>query len=190
MTFVELEERTEKPIEKVVLGDFGRGDVQALTLQRIMTGAFEPAWGRTYLAGLAMLVPRTLWPDRPPSKMMEGSELRFGAGAFAGDRVSWFVHGLAGETMINFGPFGVFPAFLIYGVLLAGLHRFVTGLRPNDARVLLAPFAVILSMLLLTADLDNVLWFACKTAALPALFVYLSTRQPARLWRQTLPTTA
>jgi hypothetical protein len=93
--------------------------------------------------------------------------------------VSWFVHGLAGEAMINFGPLGVLPAFLLYGILLAGLHRFVTGLDPGDARVLLAPVAVILAIVLLTSDLDNVLWFTCKAAAIPALFVYLSTRQPA-----------
>jgi hypothetical protein len=178
-TLAELEERTEKPIEKVLLVDFGRGDIQALILQRIATGAFEPVWGRTYLAGLAMLVPRALWPERPPSKVREGSEIRFGAGAFEGRRVSWFVHGLAGEAMINFGPLGVLPAFLLYGILLAGLHRFVTGLDPGDARVLLAPVAVILAIVLLTSDLDNVLWFTCKAAAIPALFVYLSTRQPA-----------
>ncbi len=183
MTLAELEERTEKPIEKVLLVDFGRGDVQAQILQRIMTGAFEPVMGRTYLAGLAMLVPRTLWPERPPSKVREGSEIRFGAGAFEGGQMSWFVHGLAGEAMINFGPLGVLPAFLIYGILLAALHRFVTGLGRGDARVLLAPFAVILAVVLLASDLDNVLWFTCKTAGIPALFVYLSTRRPAGLQR-------
>jgi hypothetical protein len=188
MTLSELEERTEKPIEKVLLVDFGRGDIQALILQRIMTGAFEPVRGRTYVAGLAMLVPRALWPERPPNKMREGSEIRSGAGAFEGGQVSWFVHGLAGEAMINFGPLAVLPAFLIYGILLAGLHRFVTGLDPGDARVLLAPFAVILSIGVLTADLDNVLWLNCKTAAMPALFVYLSTRTPG-VWR-TAPRSA
>jgi hypothetical protein len=179
MTLVELEERTEKPIEKVLLVDFGRGDVQAQILHKIVTGTFEPVWGRTYLAALAMLVPRALWPERPPSKIREGSEIRFGAGAFEGRQMSWFVHGLAGEAMINFGPLGVLPAFLLYGILLAGLHRFVTGLDSRDARVLLAPFAAILAVVLLAADLDNVLWFTCKTAGIPALLVYLSTRQPA-----------
>ena len=44
----ELEERTEKPLSKVLLTDFGRGDIQALILQRIATGAFEPV-ARTHL---------------------------------------------------------------------------------------------------------------------------------------------
>jgi hypothetical protein len=179
MTLAELEDRTEKPIEKVLLVDFGRGDVQAQILQRIMTGAFEPVWGRTYLAGFAMLVPHALWPERPPGKMRESSEIRFGEGAFDAGLVSRFVNGLAGEAMINFGPLGVPPAFLIYGILLAGLHRFVVGLDPGDARVLLAPFAVLLAIVLLASDLDNALWFTCKVAALPALFVYLGTRHPA-----------
>jgi hypothetical protein len=179
MTLTELEDRTEKPIEKVLLVDFGRGDVQAQILQRIMTGAFEPVWGRTYLAGLAMLVPHRLWPDRPPGKVRESSEIRFGEGAFEAGWVSRFVNGLAGEAMINFGPLGVPPAFLIYGILLAGLHRFVVGLDPGDARVLLAPFAVLLAIVLLASDLDNALWFMCKVAALPTLLVYLGTRHPA-----------
>ena len=185
ITLAELEEDTEKPIEKVLLVDFAHADLQALILQRVMTGGFEPVWGRTYQAGLAMLVPRSLWPERPPNKMKEGSEMRFGAGAFGSGQVSWFVHGLAGEAMLNFGPLAVFPAFLIYGILIAGLHRFVLALAPDDGRVLLAPFAVILAVVLLASDLDNVLWFTCKTAAIPALLVYLSTRQPATLSRIT-----
>ena len=112
-------------------------------------------------------------------KMRESSEIRFGEGAFEAGLVSRFVNGLAGEAMINFGPLGVPPAFLIYGILLAGLHRFVMGLDPGDARVLLAPFAVLLAIVLLASDLDNALWFTCKVAALPALFVYLGTRHPA-----------
>jgi hypothetical protein len=185
MTLSELEERTERPIETVLLVDFGRADVQALVLHRIMTGAFEPVRGRTYLTGLAMLVPRTLWPERPPNKMLEGSEIRFGAGAFEGGQVSWFVHGLAGEAMVNFGPLAVIPMFLIYGILVAALHRWAVGLDPGDARILLAPFAVILSIILLIGDLDNILWFLCKVVAIPTLFVWLSTRQPARFRRMT-----
>jgi hypothetical protein len=130
-----------------------------------------------------MLVPHSLWPGRPPGKVLEGSEIRFGAGAFEAGQISRFVHGLAGEAMINFGPLGVPAAFLIYGLLLAALHRFVVELDPDDARVLLAPFAVILAIILLASDLDNLLWFTCKIAALPALLVYVGTRHEADLRR-------
>jgi hypothetical protein len=176
LTLSELEQRSEKPLAKVLLQDLGRGDVQALILQRVATGAFEPAGGRTYLAALAKIVPRALWPDRPPNKLLEGSELRFGPGAYNAGYVSHYVHGLAGEALINFGPLGVIPAFLAYGLIFGRIGRFVDQLHADDARMLLAPFLVVLSIIILVADLDNLLWFLIKLVGLPATLVYLASR--------------
>jgi hypothetical protein len=175
----ELEQRSEKPVDKVLLQDLARGDVQALVLERIATGQFEPAGGRTYLAALAMLVPQSLWPERPPSKMLEGSELRFGAGSFDAGYHSWYVHGLAGEAMINFGPLGVPFAFFVYGILFGGIDGFIRALRPDDPRMLLSPFLVLLSLLILMSDLDNLLWFAIKVCAIPCALVMLTSRRVA-----------
>jgi hypothetical protein len=176
VTLGELEEQTEKPLSKVILTDFGRGDVQALILQRISTGAFEPVGGRTYLAALAMLVPRSLWPDRPGNKLREGSELRFGQGSYSARRVSHFVHGLAGEAMINFGPLALVPAFLIWGCAFARIDDFLRSFDPDYPRSLLAPFLVLLAVLILLADLDNLLWLLIKLVALPTLLVLLAMR--------------
>jgi hypothetical protein len=177
LTLDELEEQTEKPLSKVLLTDFGRGDVQALILQRISTGAFEPVHGRTYLAALAMIVPRSLWPDRPDNKLREGSELRFGEGSYSAGYVSNFVHGLAGEAMINFGPLAVVPAFLVWGCVFARIDGFLVSLDPDDPRTLLAPFLVILAVVIVIADLDNLLWLLIKLVALPTLLVLLTTRR-------------
>jgi hypothetical protein len=179
VTLGELEERTRKPLSKVLLTDFGRGDVQALILQRIASGAFEPAGGRTYLGALAMIVPRSFWPERPDNKLLEGSELRFGEGAYSAGTVWHFVHGLAGEAMINFGPLGVVPAFLVWGYAFARIDRFLGGLDPEDPRTLLAPFLVILAVVMLLADLDNLPWLLLKLVALPALLVLLTLRPRA-----------
>jgi hypothetical protein len=176
----ELERRSEKPIDKVLLQDLGRGDVQALVLERIATGQFEPAGGRTYLAALALIVPQSLWPDRPPNKKFEGSELRFGAGSFAAGYHSWYVHGLAREAMINFGPLGVPFAFFVYGILFGSIDGFLRALRPDDPRMLLSPFLVLLSLLILVSDLDNLLWFAIKVCAIPCALVMLTSRRVAR----------
>jgi hypothetical protein len=175
----ELERRSEKPVDKVLLQDLARGDVQALVLERIATGQFEPAGGRTYVAALAMIVPQSLWPERPPSKLLEGSELRFGAGSFAAGYHTSFVHGLAGEAMINFGPLGVPFAFLVYGILFGGIDGFMRALRPGDPRMLLSPFLVLLSLLILMSDLDNLLWFAIKVCAIPSALVVLTSRRVA-----------
>jgi hypothetical protein len=42
--------------------------------------------------------------------------------------------------------------------------------------MLLMPFLVIVSIIMLTSDLDNLLWFLIKVAALPAALVLLTTR--------------
>jgi hypothetical protein len=175
----ELEQRSEKPVDKVLLQDLARGDVQALVLERIATGQFEPAGGRTYLGALAMIVPRRLWPDRPPSKMFEGSELRFGAGSFDAGYHSWYVDGLAGEAMINFGPLGVPFAFFIYGILFGSIDGFIGALQRDDPRMLLSPFLVLLSLLILASDLENLLWFAIKVCAIPCALVMVTSRRGA-----------
>jgi hypothetical protein len=172
------EERSQKPLSKGLLTDFGRGDIQTLILQRIATGAFEPVAGRTYLAAVAMIVPRVLWPERPPNKLLEGSELRFGPGAYSARYVSHFIHGLGGEAMINFGALAVVPAFVVYGCAIARIDRRQRALHADDPRMLLTPFLAILSIIMLTSDLDNLLWFLIKVAALPAALVWL-TSHPA-----------
>jgi hypothetical protein len=123
-----------------------------------------------------MLVPRSLWPDRPGNKLREGSELRFGQGSYSARRVSHFVHGLAGEAMINFGPLAVVPAFLIWGCAFARIDDFLRSFDPDDPRTLLAPFLVLLAVLILLADLDNLLWLLIKLVALPTLLVLLAMR--------------
>jgi hypothetical protein len=123
-----------------------------------------------------MVVPRSLWPERPANKLREGSEMRFGPGAYSARYVSNFIHGLAGEAMINFGPLAVVPAFFLYGCAFARIAGRQRALHPDDPRMLLMPFLVIVSIIMLTSDLDNLLWFLIKVAALPAALVLLTTR--------------
>jgi hypothetical protein len=73
----------------------------------------------------------------------------------------------------------VVPAFLVWGYAFARLDRFLCGLDPEDPRMLLAPFLVILAVVMLLADLDNLLWLLLKLVALPTLLVLLTLRPRA-----------
>jgi hypothetical protein len=102
--------KTGRTLEGMLLGDLGRSDVQAFLLYRLSmpNPDYQYAWGRTYLASATLLIPRALWPDRPPGKVKEGTEAQYGAGSWDEDKWnSSLVYGLAGEAMLNFGPLAV-----------------------------------------------------------------------------------
>jgi hypothetical protein len=80
-----LAAETGRPLESTILDDFGRSDVQAYLLYRMTAPDrdYQYAWGRTYAVAPAILVPRALWPDRPPNMAKEGTDAQFGMGSYA-----------------------------------------------------------------------------------------------------------
>jgi hypothetical protein len=175
----ELGEKTGRTFDALLLGDLGRSDVQAFLLYRLSKPDrdYQYAWGRTYLGSIALLVPRAFWPDRPPIKVREGTEAQFGVGSW--DEHDWSsecVYGLAGETMLNFGPTPIPFAYLIFGVLVGRLQRFVANLRRGDTRLLLCPFLVNLCFSVLQSDSDNLLFNFIKGGLIPLSVVWLGSR--------------
>ena len=69
------------------------------------------------------------------------------------------LYGLAGETMLNFGPGAVPLAFGVFALLVHGVRRYVYRLHPRDGRVFLLPVFVSLCILGLVCDSDNVVFF-------------------------------
>ena len=103
----EVGQKIDRTFKGLVLGDLGRADVQAFLLYRLSRPDrdYSYAWGRTYLGTAALLIPRRIWPERPPTKVLEGTEAQTGVGSYNEETwVSSKVYGLAGETMLNFGP--------------------------------------------------------------------------------------
>lgn len=173
-----LAEQTRRPVESVLLDDFGRSDVQAFLLYRLMMPGsdYEYAWGRTYAVSLAILVPRSLWPERPPNMAKEGTEAQFGMGTFEPDwSESSRVYGLAGEAMLNFGPVAVPFVFMLWGLVVAFVRRLPLGWSPDDARLLLYPLAVILAFSAVFQDTENQLFFVIKYGAVPFLLIRLAS---------------
>jgi hypothetical protein len=174
---IELEERTGRGLEGTLVADLGRSDVQAFLLYRLSRPEcdYEYAWGRTYFAAVSILIPRSI-VDRPPSKTKEGTEAQYGLGSYIpGVFESSRVYGLTGETMLNFGPIAVPFAFLIFGLVVRGIRRFMMTLEPTDSRLMLLPFLVNLCFVILVGDSDNILFFLIKNGAVPFMVLALSS---------------
>jgi hypothetical protein len=170
--------KTRRTLDVLILGDLGRADVQAFLLYRLSRPDrdYQYAWGETYLASATLLIPRAFWPDRPPGKVKAGTEAQYGVGSW--DENTWrssLVYGLAGETMLNFGPIAVPFAYLIFGVIVGRLQHFFSTLRHWDTRLLLYPFLVSLCFSFLQSDSDNLLFIFIKDGLVPILIIWFGS---------------
>lgn len=162
----------------LILGDFARADTNAYILHNLVTdpGDYDLRWGTTYLGGLAVLIPRNFWKDRPKHKVDAGTEAQHGkTNRWESSRI----YGLTGEAMLNFGPAGVIPVFGIFGWILGVYRRKLLSWDANDARLFLAPFYAILFVLGLTHDSDNLVFEFVTQGTLVFLTIFLTTRRVA-----------
>jgi hypothetical protein len=176
-------QKLDRTFEGLVLGDLGRADVQAFLLYRLSRPDrdYSYAWGRTYLGTAALLIPRQIWPERPPTKVLEGTEAQTGVGSY--DPETWGsskVYGLAGETMLNFGPLTVVVAYMLFGAVVGRLQRFHSRLRPGDARLLAYPFVLNLCFTVLLNDSDVLLFMLIKDGLVPLSVLWFASRVVTR----------
>ncbi len=169
----DVEERTGRNLEAALLGDLARADIQAFVLFRLYNSNYELAKGRTYLGMAAIMIPRSVWPDRPPNKVKEGTEIRMGMGTYIeGYMQSSRVHGLAGEALLNFGPYSVPFFFILLGLIVGRTERLLRELPSEDVRWLLVPFLINLCFMTLVSDSDNILFFFFKNGLVPIVVVF------------------
>ena len=173
----DLGEETGRTFSTVLLGDLGRSDVQAYLLYQTAApqSDYSYAWGRTYVGALALVIPEARWPNRPVTKVKEGTDAQYGAGTFAGGFKSSRIYGLSGEALLNFGYPAIPFAFLLFGLLVASITRTTGRWEPQDARRVMMPLMTIVCILLLVSDSDNVVWIVVKYGAIPAAVVFLSS---------------
>ena len=178
-----LHQKSQRGMDSMLLGDLGRADVHAFLLHRIMKedSDYKLGWGRTYIGSVGLLVPRGFWPYRPPIKTKEGTDAFFGAGTY--DEGKWYsskVYGIAGETMLNFGPWPVPFAYLLFGLVVGRLQRFHRNLDRRDARLLAYPFFVVWCFSILQSDSDNLIFNFIKDGMMPLAVVYFGSRTVLR----------
>ena len=160
---VEIEEvsrYTGRTGQFLLLEDLSRANIQAYILYKLMEYPhhYDLQMGRSYVGDVAILIPRSIWPTRPPTKMKAGTEILLGKGSYKPEGwASVRVYGLAGEAMLNFGPIGVPFVFYIWGLLLGIYRKWKSGWQPGDMRYVLAPVLSLLLFIMLFMDLDNVI---------------------------------
>ncbi len=175
-----LSRKTGRTFAGSILGDLGRSDIQALLLYKMTAPpvTYEYAWGRTYLGAASLLIPRSVWPNRPPTKTRWITELESGPGSWTPELwESSHVAGLAGEAMLNFGPAAAPISYLVLGLLVLRIRAWLRRLAPDDSRWLMAPFLIMLTFIVMAGDSDNDIFFVFKSACLPLLAVMLSSRR-------------
>ncbi|WP_326552380.1 hypothetical protein [Micromonospora sp. NBC_01813] len=173
-TVEEVSATTGRDLPTVLLGDLARADMQALLLDRDRAGQSRWSVGSTYLAAPLSLVPGRLVVDGPRDKSEVGTNVLYGPGVYEAGVHSQRVFGLAGEAILNFGPVGGLLSFVVLGLFLRFAGRYCTQARPGDElapKLLCLPLCV-LTVILLTADLDNILAFFVGEA-LPLTLVVL-----------------
>jgi hypothetical protein len=164
----------ERDIKYLLLGDLARSDSDAYILHNLVKDPedYNYRWGLTYAGGFSILIPKYLWPDRPDFKIEAGTEAQFGK------TTSWRslrTYGLGGEAMLNFGPWGVVPAFGLFGAAVGWYRRKLKSWAQPDTRMLLAPFFCILSAIVLVGDSDNLVYATLTQGVLIAAALFASS---------------
>lgn len=181
-------EKVHRSFAGLALGDLGRTDVQAYLLYRDSPESsdqpYDYAWGKTYLGAVSLLIPESLYPDRPPSKIKFGHEALFGAWSYGGELTASNAYGIVGEAMLNFGIPGIPVAFAVMGVITAVTRRGLYRYQPGDSRRLMTPFVISLSLMIFMWDSDIVFFYIITAGAIPATLIILSSNR-TRLRQRT-----
>ncbi|WP_159715495.1 hypothetical protein [Geminicoccus flavidas] len=157
--------------------DFSRADMQAFLISKELGGDLEHAWGRTYMAAVLAVIPRSVFPARPPTAAKEKTEALYGAGSYSEERMTNVLVGLLGEGILNFG-------LALAPLLYAGVGyvaRFVRMLQwrlmPGDLRRLLIAPACILPTTFTFADSNVIATFIMTYFLFPTLLVVFGRRR-------------
>jgi hypothetical protein len=188
----EINKTSHRSVQGLILGDFARSDVQAHVLYKWATDNhdFTYGWGRTYLKAAALMVPQRFLPAGAVNKSTLGTELIWGPGTYTpGMLFSTRIYGLAGETILNFGPLPIPLAFACFGFLLSRLTLWIQNLDPNDARMFFVPFLTYLCAIwVVGGDSDNVVFIAIKNGFVSTVIVLMTTVRIRRVRLRTVAT--
>ena len=179
--------RSARTPELLLLGDFGRSDVQALILYRLMDSNRDVplAWGRTYLAAAALAIPQSIWPERPAGKTKYLTDLESGTGTYqSGGHKTSHVAGVTGEAMLNFGWLAGIGGLALLGVVVRTVRRCVFAWTEGDARRLVLPYLICLLPMCLLFDADNLVFELARNLLVPGTLILVSSRY-SRVGRHT-----
>lgn len=180
-----LEYETRMTFARVLIGDMGRSNVQAILLSVVTDPRreYDFWYGKTYLTSVVSMIPRRIWPSKPEDngKVVAGTEIFYGRGSYVSrwsegvgiGRRATNIYGLAGEAMLNFGVWGILPAFAVWGCVVGWFRRRILNYSAGDMRLLIMPFLILLSFFLLIQDLDNLVETSVYNLLVPAVIVWV-----------------
>ncbi len=177
-----------------LVGDIGRADMQAPLLDRYLDGKFSANYiGETYIATLALFLPRDWRPESIRSKAVIGAEAQLQPGASAtgyrgvisvdGVFQSSRIYGLFGEALLNFGLPALPVVFFLFGYIFRWCFVRL-GSITTWRQLLTAPYLAFLPIFLLFYDSDNILIQTVSVWLVPAAALATFERLFGR--RQTL----
>lgn len=144
-------------IVSTILGDLSRADLQALMLANLTEYKkeiqYKPVWGSTYTMAFLTFVPRAIWKNKPMGlKKDAGTDIQ---GLLRGDDKSTRQYGLAGEAMLNFGYWGILPAFGMYGIGMGYFRKKLSTFSASDSRIFFVPLIILMLQNMVIQDSDN-----------------------------------
>lgn len=156
-----------------LLEDYSRSNVHAMMIYKILEepNTFAPQYGKTYGMGMLMFIPRAIWKNKPRNPKIEAGTKIIDYGSDESQRQ----YGLTGEAMLNFGYYGIAPAFIVFAAVLGFFRKKIATMEPTDARLFLVPILTWGLAFAVNMELENVNFNMLKMGFLPFLFVLLTT---------------
>jgi hypothetical protein len=180
----DLQESTSRTFSGMLIGDLSRAHIQAVELDVLVNRpwTYRYRFGTTYPLAVGYLIPRLIWRTKPldMGRIIAGTEMLYGEGTYGetvklggvGSR-STQLYGLAGEAMLNFGVYGILPAFAVWGYVIGRIRKRLYSFRSGDMRLMMSGFWLLICNVMLVADADQIVWFFISLYIVPAILVYL-----------------
>ncbi|MEM9953290.1 MAG: hypothetical protein AAF846_16915 [Chloroflexota bacterium] len=173
-----FEAETNRTLQLALISDLSRTDVQAYMLHNLveMYPDFSYAWGRTYIAGYLVVIPESIWINKPPVIEKEGTDALNGPGSYQpGVLVASRVYGLMGEAMLNFTIYLAPLLFITLGLVVGITRRWFYNLHPHHVFRLWLPFLLIFCVTYIVSNSDNNAVFFVLRGLVPALVLIVGS---------------
>lgn len=183
-TIAKLEEKTDRTLSRIFMGDIARSDLQAFALNVTLTEPqqFPLRLGKTYALVWTRFVPRFLWPSKPRhnAKVLASWEMSLGKGAEPGVRrgaAGSRVWGLGGEAIMNFGILGPPLMFSLFGYIVGRIRGTMSRCLKGDLRLFLIPQISVMLFSSIYADADNILNTFIEKMMIPLVLLVIISRR-------------
>jgi len=109
------------PLSFFLFRDLSRFDVQVQALDSVTRPGYTLALGRSFIGGMAAIIPKALWKEKPETFAREKSDIVRETETNQSDETT-LLFGMPGEFLVNFGVFGYLLSFVALAWLIARIE--------------------------------------------------------------------